>query len=92
MTLLFVILAVFEPGSRFLFDTARCSSPVRFTNNDSRITINRTGRAARGERRGGKPKGKTNLDLRDKPEDDVPFVTGSPSTPSGALFSCPIHE
>jgi hypothetical protein len=34
-TLLFVILAVFEPGSRFLFDTARCSLLL----SDSRITI-----------------------------------------------------
>jgi hypothetical protein len=31
----FVILAVFEPGSRFLFDTARCSLLL----SDSRITI-----------------------------------------------------
>jgi hypothetical protein len=32
--LLPVTLAVFEPGSRFLFDTARCSSPARFTINE----------------------------------------------------------
>jgi hypothetical protein len=35
MTFLFVILAVFEPGSRFLFDTVRYSSLLP----DSRITI-----------------------------------------------------
>jgi hypothetical protein len=35
LTFLFVILAVFEPGSRFLFDTVRYSSLLP----DSRITI-----------------------------------------------------